>query len=178
MDLKIPTKHAGGDQNFNSQNSTSFETNISQLGKIIKDINLALNLGLEGIVEHCQSSTEKQDFWSTCRIVEALEGAMNELKFKLSPHHKNINRKNSSKGSEPVKKIHIDQLKFKGFLKAVNKRKRKNGYDGEKSNTSSSQKPCPSITCPQWKAFITNRGLSMKINSKKSKCKNFFVKER
>lgn len=58
----------------------SFAADITALGSIIRDINLALNLGLEGIVEYIQPTTPANDYWSTCNVIEALDGALTELK--------------------------------------------------------------------------------------------------
>ncbi|CAD5123881.1 DgyrCDS12188 [Dimorphilus gyrociliatus] len=61
----------------------SFSADITALGNIIRDVNLALNLGLEGIVEYIQSDTPTRDYWSTCDVIEALEGAMRERQLEM-----------------------------------------------------------------------------------------------
>ncbi|CAD5121479.1 DgyrCDS9984 [Dimorphilus gyrociliatus] len=151
FDNKIPTKHAGGDQIFKKAVPTTFETNISQLGKIIRDVNLALSLGLEGIVEHCQSSTQIEDYWSTCRIIEALEGAMTDLKLQSLHNRERVKSNSNSKEILPLSRVQIDSLKSdKDF---ITRNKRKNGYDDEKSKTSTFQRLCPHTLCPQWRCF-------------------------
>ncbi|CAD5110797.1 DgyrCDS162 [Dimorphilus gyrociliatus] len=75
------------------QYSMSFESDIFQLGYIIKQVDLSLNLGLDGIVRFCQSTTSNDLFWSTCDIADALEGAMAEMQALATS--KGTNRKSS-----------------------------------------------------------------------------------
>lgn len=70
---------AKAERNIYKTYSMSFEMDIYQLGSIIKKVDLCLNLGLDGIYKFCEPATKNSQFWSTCDVADALEGAIIEL---------------------------------------------------------------------------------------------------
>lgn len=62
----------------NLNDARSYEEDISALGCVIRDVNLSLGLGLEGIVEYIQPHVPIKEYWTTCELIDALEGAMIE----------------------------------------------------------------------------------------------------
>ncbi|CAD5122862.1 unnamed protein product [Dimorphilus gyrociliatus] len=67
----------------------SFEPDITQFGCLIKSVDLCLNLGLEKITSHCQTSTPVNLYWSLCDIIDALEASLKNVGRVLEDEKKN-----------------------------------------------------------------------------------------
>lgn len=63
----------------NVRHLNSFEPDITQFGNLIKSVDLCLNLGLEKITSHCQTSTPLNLYWSLCDIINALEDSLRNV---------------------------------------------------------------------------------------------------
>ncbi|CAD5119026.1 DgyrCDS7676 [Dimorphilus gyrociliatus] len=91
------TEYISHNKMFNE--AKSFETDITALGCVIRDVNLSLGLGLDGIVEYIQPYTPAKEYWSTCEVIDALEGAMieerNNPKQLFSVFNNQINKLNT-----------------------------------------------------------------------------------